>query len=106
MEMNLKQNRYTWQVSIYFLLFLAMSMNALTQINAGSDLTPVLLHNCAISIDIYCPINKLYSIIIFSLLINAVILLLNCLVLVLYLYIHFVSLKHYFLCLTIIWTFI
>ena len=40
MEMNLKQNRYTWQVSIYFLLFLAMSMNALTQINAGSDLTP------------------------------------------------------------------
>ena len=36
-------------------------------------------------------------IIIFSLLINAVILLLNCLVLILYLYIHFLSLRCYFL---------
>ena len=44
----------------------------------------VLLHNCAISIDIYS-INKFYSVIIFSLLINAVIFLLNCLVLILYL---------------------
>ena len=41
----------------------------------------------------------------FSLVINAVILLLNCLVLVLYLYIHFLSLKHDFLHLHIIWTF-
>ena len=35
----------------------------------------VLLHNCAISIDSYSPINKFYSFIIFILLINAVILL-------------------------------
>ena len=39
------------------------------------------------------PVNKLN---------NAVILLLNCLVLKLYLYIHFVSLRHYFLYLNII----
>ena len=39
----------------------------------------------------------------FSLLINAVILLLSCLVLVLYLYIHFLSLRCYFLYLNIIW---
>ena len=44
-----------------------------------------LLHNYAISTDSYSPINKFYSFIYFSLLINAVILLLNCLVLVLYL---------------------
>ena len=56
-----------------------------------------LLYNCAISIDKYSPINKFYSFIIFSLLINAVILLLNCLVLILYLYIHFLSLRCYFL---------
>ena len=46
------------------------------------------------------------SFIIFSVLINAVILLLNCLVLILYLYIHFLSLIHYFLYLNIIWSFI
>ena len=33
-------------------------------------------------------------------------LLLNCLVLILHLYIHFLSHRHYFLCLNIIWTFI
>ena len=45
-----------------------------------------LLHNYAISIDSHSPTNKFYCFIFFSLLINAVILLLNCLVLVLYLY--------------------
>ena len=40
----------------------------------------------------------------FSLLINAVILLLHCFVLVLYLYIHFLSLTHYSLYLNITWT--
>ena len=64
----------------------------------------VLLHNYDISIDIYSPINKFYSFIIFSLLINAVILLLNCLVVILYLYIHLLSLRRYFLCSNIIWT--
>ena len=44
-----------------------------------------LLHNCAFSIDSYSPINKFYSFIIFSVLINAVTLLLNCLVLILHL---------------------
>ena len=39
---------------------------------------------------------KFYSFIIFSILINAVILLLNCLVLILYLYIHFLSLRSYY----------
>ena len=39
----------------------------------------LLLHNSAISIESYSPINTFYSFIIFSLLINAVILLLNCL---------------------------
>ena len=53
------------------------------------------------SIGIYSTINKFYRIIIFSLLINAVIVLLNCLVLILYLYIHFFSLRHYFLYLNI-----
>ena len=52
-----------------------------------------LLHNYTISIDSYSPaIFPLTAIHIFSLLINAVTLLLNCLVLVLYLYIHFLSL--------------
>ena len=37
----------------------------------------VLSHNCAFSIDSFSPINKFYSFIIFSLLINAVILGLN-----------------------------
>ena len=36
----------------------------------------------------YSPVNKFYSFIIFSLLINAVILLLNCLVFILYLSLH------------------
>ena len=47
---------------------------------------------------------KFYSFIIFSILINGVILPLNCLVLILDLYIHFLSLRSYFLCLNIIWT--
>ena len=54
----------------------------------------VLLHNCPISIDIYSPINKFYSFINFSLLINAVILLLDCIILI------------HFLYLNIIWSFI
>ena len=49
------------------------------------------------SIDIYSKVNKFYSIISFSLLINTVILLLNRLLLILYLYIHFLSPRHYFL---------
>ena len=55
------------------------------------------LHNCVIAIDSYSLINKFYSFIIFSLLINAVILLLNCLGQILYLYIYFLSLRCYFL---------
>ena len=66
----------------------------------------VLLHNCAISIDNHTPMNKIYSFIIVSLPINAVMLLLNCFVLILYLYIHFFSLRHYFLYINIIWTLI
>ena len=42
------------------------------------------LHNYAISIDSYSPINKFESFIIFRVLINAVILPLNCLVLILF----------------------
>ena len=57
------------------------------------DYYNVLLHNYALSIDSYSPVNKFYSFIIFSLLIDTVILLLNSLVLILYLYIHFLSLK-------------
>ena len=57
-------------------------------------------------IAIYSPVNKFYSVIIFSLLIDVVILLLNCLVLILHVYIHYHSLKHYFLFLNIIWSFI
>ena len=56
------------------------------------------------SIDIYSQINKFYSVIIFSLLIN-VILLFNCLVLILPLYIHFLSVKHSFPYLNISWIF-
>ena len=41
-------------------------------------------------------INFTVSYILFSLLINAIFFLLNCLVLILYLYIHFLFLKHYF----------
>ena len=58
------------------------------------------------SIGIFSPVNKFYGVLIFSLLINVVILLLNCLVLIPHLYIHFPSLKHYFLYLNISWTFI
>ena len=47
-------------------------------------------------IESYSPINKFYSFIIFSVLINAAILLLKCLVLILYLFIHFLSLRCYF----------
>ena len=49
------------------------------------------MHNCSFPIDSYSPINKFYSFIIFSLLINTVILLLNCLGLILL----FSLLKHY-----------
>ena len=68
----------------------------------------ILLYNCAISIDSYSPVNKFYRFIIFGLLFNGVILLFNCLVLILYLKsLHtFFSLRHYFLYLNIIWTFI
>ena len=65
-----------------------------------------LLHSFAIFIDSYSLVNKFYSSIIFSLLTNAVILLLNCLVLTPYLYLHFLSLRCYFLYLNIIWSFI
>ena len=58
----------------------------------GLLLELALLHNYAISDDSFSPINKFYSFIIFSLLINGVILLLNCLVLTLYLYTHFLLL--------------
>ena len=57
---------------------------------------------CSFSIDSYSSINKFYSFIIFSVLIITVILLLNCLVLILYLYIHFLSFRCYFLHLNII----
>ena len=50
-------------------------------------------------IDIYSTVNIFYSIIIFSLLINAVILLFNCLVVI---YVPFLIFRHYFLCLNII----
>ena len=54
------------------------------------------------SIDIYSPVNKFYSVIIFSLLINVVIFLLNCFVFnTSSLHTFFVSLKHYFLYLTL-----
>ena len=62
--------------------------------------------SCGISIDTYTPINKIYSFVIFSLLINAVILQLKYLDLILYLYIHFLSVRGYFLYLNIIWNFI
>ena len=65
-----------------------------------------LLHNCAFSIDSYSAINKFYSFIIFSVLINPVILLLNCFVFILYLYTHFLSLRCCFLYLNIIWSFL
>ena len=65
--------------------------------NCCNWLLNALLHNCAFSIDSYSPINKFYSFVLFSVLINAVILLLNCLVLILYLYIHFLSLRCYFI---------
>ena len=59
-----------------------------------------------LSIDSCSSFNNFYSFIIFSVLIKAVILLLNCLVLILYRYIHFLSLRSYFINLNIIWTFI
>ena len=51
-------------------------------------------------------LKKFYSFIIFSALINAVILLLNCLVLKLYLYIQFLFLRSYSIYLNIIWAFV
>ena len=51
-------------------------------------LVHVLLYKYAISIESYSPINKIYSFVIFSLLIYAVISLLKCPDLILYLYIH------------------
>ena len=73
---------------------------------AATDYYNALLHNCGFSIDSYSPINiKFYSFVIFSVLINTVILLMNCLVLILYLYIHFLSLRCYFLYINIIWSF-
>ena len=73
---------------------------------ATTDYYMHFLHNFAFSIDSCYPINTFYSFIIFSLLIDAVMLLLNCLVLILYPYIHFLSLRCYFLYLNIIWSFI
>ena len=61
----------------------------------ATDYYYVFLHNCAISIDSCSPIIKFYSFINFSLLMNAVILLVNCLVLILHLYTHFLSLRCY-----------
>ena len=60
---------------------------------AATDHIPgyVLLLNYAISIWSYTPNNTYYSFIIFSLLVIVVILFLNYLVLILYLYIHFLS---------------
>ena len=57
-----------------------------------------LLPTCALSADSYTSINKFYSFISFSFLINAVIILLQCLVLILYLCIHFLSVKCYSSC--------
>ena len=54
-------------------------------------------YNCDISIDSYTPIYKINSFAIFSLLINAVMLLLKGLDLIHYLYIHFLSLDVNFL---------
>ena len=51
----------------------------------------------AISIVSCSSVNKIYGFIIFSILINAVILLLNCLVLILHLYIHFLSPRSYYI---------
>ena len=59
----------------------------------------------AISINTYSSADKFYSVTIFNLLIDAVILLLNCLVLIVYLCIYFLSLRHYFLYSNIILTF-
>ena len=70
-------------------------VSLITKIYGLLQLIICTLHNYAICIDSYSPINKFYSFIFFSLLINAVIFLLNCLVLVLFLCIHFLSLRCY-----------
>ena len=57
--------------------------------HASECLLYVLLHNCDISIDGYSPVNKFYSFIMFSLL--------SCLVLILNLYMQFLSFRCYFL---------
>ena len=59
---------------------------------AATDYYIALLNYCAISIDSYSPINNILQLHNFSVLVNAVILLLNCLVLC-YLYIHFLNLR-------------
>ena len=61
-----------------------------------TDYYYVLLHNCAISTHSYTPINTFYSFVI-SLLINAVILRMNYLVSIVYLYIHFYTQFLFFL---------
>ena len=60
---------------------------------AATDYCMYFLHNCASFIDSYSPVNKFYSFFIFNLLIIGVILLFNCLILILYLYIHFLYLN-------------
>ena len=96
---------FTLQKCVHLPYFANVSLLTKTWI-AATDYGYVLLHNCAISIDSYSPDNKFCSFIIFSILINAVILPLNCLVLIIYLCIHFVSLRSYFISLNIIWSFI
>ena len=56
----------------------------------------MLLPNSVISFDSYTSNNKFYNFIIFSLLINAGILLVNCLLLIFHLDIHFSVLKFIF----------
>ena len=63
---------------------------------AATDYYMYFLHNCDISIESYSPVNNFYNFIIFSLP--------NSLVLILNLYMHFLSLRCYFFFLNIIWT--
>ena len=69
----------------------------------GTGISDAILHNCANIIDSSSE-NKFYSfiILIMSILINAAILLLNCIVLIPYLCMHFLSLRSYFIYLNII----
>ena len=77
-------------------------VSLMTKIYGLLQLIIICTFTCAISIDRYSPFNTSYSFIIFSLLIDAVILLLNCLNT---LSLHFLCLRHYFHYLNIIWTF-